>query len=218
DYLVHPVEVFHQVGRVLKPGGLFLVIFSDRYFPSKVVKIWRHATEEERTHLVQEYFAQSAQFSTPASFVSKGHPRPDDDRYAPLGIPSDPVYAVYADKKGGSIHRPRVHGEGTQTASYSPAEVAERKRHVGDTHRCPYCDATLSRLPVPATPFTEWPSEYVYVCMNDRCSYFLLGWSTMTDQGGSGSYRFMYEPTIGNCYSVPVYSRADLKQDVLAPE
>ena len=53
DYLVKPVEVFQEVNRVLKPGGLFLVIFSNRLFPQKAVKIWRQSSEEERLILVR---------------------------------------------------------------------------------------------------------------------------------------------------------------------
>jgi SAM-dependent methyltransferase len=33
DYITKPLEVFSEVGRILRPGGLFLVIFSNRYFP-----------------------------------------------------------------------------------------------------------------------------------------------------------------------------------------
>ncbi|UCG88485.1 MAG: methyltransferase domain-containing protein, partial [Gemmatimonadota bacterium] len=194
DYKVRPVHVFRDVGRILKPGGLFLVIFSDRYFAPKVVKIWRDATGKERVDLVRDFFAQAEQFAEPNVFVSRGRPRPEDDKYASLGIPSDPIYAVYADRRGGVSRRPTVPRDLCGDARYSPEEVAERKRLVGSTLRCPHCDAKLRRLPVPDTPFTEWPSDVVYVCMNDRCRYFLLGWSTMADQGGSGSYRFMFEP------------------------
>jgi SAM-dependent methyltransferase len=217
DYLVHPVEVFQDVGRILRPGGLFLVIFSDRYFQSKVIKIWRDSSEEERTYLVHDFFTKSGQFTLPQLFVSRGKPRPEDDKYSPLGIPSDPVYAVYADKRGGSAQRPTVQGDPFGEVRYSSAQIEQRKKQVKNTLRCPHCDARLNQLPVPITPFTEWPSEFVYVCMNDQCSYFLMGWSTMIAQGGSGSYRFMYEPTIDNCYSVPVYSRADLTEHVIAP-
>ena len=215
DYLTRPVEVFRDVGRILKPGGLFLVIFSNRYFQAKVVKIWRDASEEERTYLVHGYFAESGHFGEPALFVSRGKPRPEDDKYAPLGIPSDPVYAVYADKRGASSERPTLTGDPFGETRYSAEQIEQRRRQVKDTLRCPYCDTDLNRLPVPVTPFTEWPSEFVYVCMNDQCSYFLMGWSTMAARGGAGSYRFMYEPTIGNCYSIPVYGRVELKQDVV---
>jgi len=215
DYMVRPLSVFRDVARILKPGGLFLVIFSNRYFQAKVVKIWRHLGEEERIGFVQRLFLDAGMFEEPQLFVSRGRPRPRDDKYAPLGIPSDPVYAVYAAKQGGAGSTRSLTSSLSGGMPYDKEDVEVRKTRVGDTLRCPYCSHKLSRIEVPTTPFTEWPSEFIYVCMNDDCAYFLLGWAKMTEQGGSGSYRFMYEPTIGNCYSVPVYSRADLKADVI---
>ena len=40
EYLVHPFEVFAEVVRCLKPGGKFVVTFSDRWFPTKAIKLW----------------------------------------------------------------------------------------------------------------------------------------------------------------------------------
>ncbi len=215
DYMVHPLAVFRDVARILKPGGLFLVTFSNRYFQAKVVKIWRHLPENERIGFVKRLFDESEQYEKPQFFVSRGLPRPRDDKYAPLGIPSDPVYAVYAGKKGARRTVRTVAGTQPNGTPYDVEEVALRKAGVRTTLQCPYCADRLKRLEVPVTPFTEWPSEFVYVCMNDECAYFLLGWAKMTEQGGSGSYRFMYEPTIGNCYAVPVFSKEDLKADVI---
>jgi len=45
DYMTLPVQVFQEVGRILKPGGLFLVVFSNRMFPEKAVKVWRESGE-----------------------------------------------------------------------------------------------------------------------------------------------------------------------------
>jgi len=59
DYLTKPFEVFKDVGRVLKPGGLFLVLFSNRFFPEKVVNIWRKGSEDERVLLVEELFRKA---------------------------------------------------------------------------------------------------------------------------------------------------------------
>jgi SAM-dependent methyltransferase len=102
DYMTKPIEVFQDVGRVLKPGGLFLVTFSNRMFPQKAVKVWQESGEDERVLLVEELFKRAGVFGRTTLFVSKGKPRPKDDKYATFGIPSDPVYAVYGDKSGGS--------------------------------------------------------------------------------------------------------------------
>ena len=105
DYMTKPVQVFREVGRILRSGGLFLVIFSNRMFPQKAVRVWRESSEEERVLLVEEFFNRARVFERTSIFISKGKPRPKDDKYAHLDIPSDPVYAVYTDKKGGSPAR-----------------------------------------------------------------------------------------------------------------
>jgi SAM-dependent methyltransferase len=62
QYLLHPLEVFAEVGRVLKPGAPFVVTFSNRMFPTKAVAIWANATEQQRVDLVGYYFTHSAAF------------------------------------------------------------------------------------------------------------------------------------------------------------
>jgi len=62
QYLLHPLEVFAEVGRVLKPGAPFVVTFSNRMFPIKAVAIWANATEQQRVDLVGYYFTHSAAF------------------------------------------------------------------------------------------------------------------------------------------------------------
>jgi len=62
QYLIHPLEVFAEVGRVLKPGAPFIVTFSNRMFPTKAVAIWAKASEQQRVDLVGYYFTNSAAF------------------------------------------------------------------------------------------------------------------------------------------------------------
>ena len=62
QYLVHPLEVFADVGRVLKSGAPFIVTFSNRMFPTKAVAIWANASEQQRVELVGYYFTHSAAF------------------------------------------------------------------------------------------------------------------------------------------------------------
>jgi SAM-dependent methyltransferase len=94
DYIAAPIKVSREVGRILKQGGLFLVIFSNRMFPQKATQIWRLSSEEERILLAEDFFRYSELFEEPSTFISKGKPRPADDKYAHLRIPRDPVYAV----------------------------------------------------------------------------------------------------------------------------
>jgi SAM-dependent methyltransferase len=62
QYLIHPLEVFAAVGRVLKSGAPLIVTFSNRMFPTKAVAIWANASEQQRVDLVIYYFTQSAAF------------------------------------------------------------------------------------------------------------------------------------------------------------
>ena len=96
DYMTQPIEVFREVSRVLKASGLFIVVFSNRMFPPKAIKIWKETNEQQRMELVRKYFSYSDGFIIEGSFESIGKPRPKDDKYYHLGIPSDPVYAVWS--------------------------------------------------------------------------------------------------------------------------
>jgi hypothetical protein len=94
--------------------------------------------------LVDEFFKESGLFDNPTLFMSRGKPRPRSDKYAPLGIPSDPVYALYADKKGGGILknlRPNL------TVTYGKAidndQLKKKEKAVGKTLCCPHCGDKL---------------------------------------------------------------------------
>ncbi|HUY19471.1 MAG TPA: class I SAM-dependent methyltransferase [Candidatus Binataceae bacterium] len=84
QYLIHPIETFAEVGRVLKPAAPFIVAFSNRMFPTKAVAVWVNATEPERVALVERYFAASGIFRD-VEFI---------DRSRRPGPSSDPIYAV----------------------------------------------------------------------------------------------------------------------------
>ncbi|MFC1851733.1 class I SAM-dependent methyltransferase, partial [candidate division CSSED10-310 bacterium] len=137
DYMVHPFEVFREAGRILKPGGLFTVIFSHRLFPQKAVKIWREANDQERMLMVTDFFNETDAFDTPESFVWRGMPRPEDDKYAHLSTESDPIYVVYSKKKGGQTSRKSRPGLRTENiAMPSQQEIKLRKKQVKKTHLC----------------------------------------------------------------------------------
>jgi SAM-dependent methyltransferase len=95
EYLTRPLEVFADIKRLLKPDGLFILTFSNRWFPPKVVKIWTELLDFERLGLVLEYFFRTGGFTDLASYSSRGWPRPEDDKYFPQVRFSDPVFAVW---------------------------------------------------------------------------------------------------------------------------
>jgi len=95
EYLIHPFEVFAEITRVLKPGGVFMVTFSNRWFPPKVINIWPELHEFERMGLVLEFFLKSGQYKNLQTYSMRGLPRPQDDKYYSQILFSDPVYAVW---------------------------------------------------------------------------------------------------------------------------
>jgi SAM-dependent methyltransferase len=76
QYLQRPVEVFREVHRVLRPGGRFVVSFSNRCFPTKAVAIWQALSGTDQQRLVGAYM-DAAGFSgiaTSASLPPDGDP------------------------------------------------------------------------------------------------------------------------------------------------
>lgn len=85
QYLVQPVEVFAEVGRVLRSSGPFIVTFSNRMFPTKAVALWRGASDTQRIDIVRRYFELSGAFD---KIEAIDESRRDED------APVDPVWAV----------------------------------------------------------------------------------------------------------------------------
>lgn len=218
EYLTKPVELFKEVGRVLKRGGLFLVIFSNRWFPEKVINIWQMIDEKERIELVKAYFTDAGIFEAPEVFVSMGKPRPKNDKYYKHGIPSDPLFAVYAEKKGGKEKRRRKPETPEDTRVISPEDYQLKKSLIKQTLQCPYCGEKMKKWLVPDDPFIQWNNEYMYICFNDSCPYLVRGWKVMFDQGLSNtSYRLMYDPERDCVMPAPIHTLKDL-QDCIAEE
>lgn len=88
QYLIKPVEIFADVGRVLKPGSPFAITFSNRMFPTKAIAIWQVLSDLQRAELLRSYFRLTGLFGA-AQFHD----------LSPAPGRSDPLFAVVA-KKG----------------------------------------------------------------------------------------------------------------------
>ncbi|HEX2172959.1 MAG TPA: methyltransferase domain-containing protein [Dehalococcoidia bacterium] len=86
QYLTRPVEVFREVGRVLRPGAKFLVVYSNRMFPTKAVAIWQALDDNQRGQLVGYYFRLAGVFDEPTL----------EEWTPPSTGYTDPVYLAWA--------------------------------------------------------------------------------------------------------------------------
>ncbi len=91
DYLVRPVEVLREVGRVLKVGAPVVISFSNRCFPTKAVAIWHQLDDEGHARLVESYLREAGNFDEIHSL----------DR-STRRLFSDPLYAVIG--RGTAFH------------------------------------------------------------------------------------------------------------------
>ena len=85
DYLTRPLEVFDEVARVVRSGGIFCCTFSNRCFPTKAISGWLQGDDRSHVDLVGRYFLLSGSWTAAkASAV------------VPPGGLSDPLFAVWA--------------------------------------------------------------------------------------------------------------------------
>lgn len=99
EYLTRPLEIFAEVARALKPGGVFVVTFSDRWFPTKAISLWQELHAFERMGLVLDLFDKSQVFIDMGTESIRGLPRPANDKYAAELAESDPVFAVWGTRR-----------------------------------------------------------------------------------------------------------------------
>jgi SAM-dependent methyltransferase len=86
--MTKPIEVFREVNRILKPDGIFAVIYSNRMFPTKAIAIWRMMDDRQHANLIAAYFQQAGNF-----IKLKAR-----DCTLPSTAYTDPVYVVLAQK------------------------------------------------------------------------------------------------------------------------
>lgn len=56
DYLCRPLEVFKEMRRCLCPGGIAIMSFSNRCFPSKVISVWLSTNDLQHCAIAASYF------------------------------------------------------------------------------------------------------------------------------------------------------------------
>lgn len=107
QYLQQPEKVFAEIYRVLRPGGVCIVSFSNRMFYDKAVAAWRDGSSYSRVQLVVQYFQCVAGFTQ--AEVVRAAPRtagPEEEAtgwleqirrsFLNMSKGTDPFYAVIA--------------------------------------------------------------------------------------------------------------------------
>ncbi|MDB9348976.1 class I SAM-dependent methyltransferase [Nodularia spumigena CS-588/02] len=94
QYVQYPEAIFAEIHRILKPGGVAIISFSNRMFFQKAIQAWRDASEVTRVELVKQYFTSVPGFSVPEVIVNKST-APNFLQWLGAGG-GDPFYAVIA--------------------------------------------------------------------------------------------------------------------------
>ena len=97
QYLQYPEAVFSEIARILKPGGVVIVSFSNRMFYQKVIAAWRDGTDASHIQLVKSYFQAVEAFGKPETIVKPGQSLPALLQLFGMAG-NDPFYAVLATK------------------------------------------------------------------------------------------------------------------------
>ena len=80
-----------DAARVLRPGGLVVITFSNRCFPTKAIHGWLMTDDEGHVRIVREYLRRTGGFAEAEAALC-----------TPPGTPGDPLYAVWAAREAGS--------------------------------------------------------------------------------------------------------------------
>jgi SAM-dependent methyltransferase len=95
QYLQYPEAIFSEIHRILKPGGVAIISFSNRMFYQKAIAAWRDGSETSRVQLVKRYFESVPGFSNP-EVIARQSQVPAMLQW--MGMGGDPFYAVIGTK------------------------------------------------------------------------------------------------------------------------
>ena len=84
DYLTRPIDVLRDAARVVRVGGVAVITFSNRCFPTKAIQGWLDTDDETHCAIVQTYFELAGGWDEIAAERRPTPPR------------MDPLYAVTA--------------------------------------------------------------------------------------------------------------------------
>jgi SAM-dependent methyltransferase len=206
--LRRPLEVFREVGRVLRPAGLVAVSFGQAARDEAHTRLWAEAEDREQLMLAEAFIEfAAAGFTAPTSITlfqgEQGLEWSEGRR--PLEHPEAPhAHVVFAYR--GSVAPAHLARQPFPPPDAQPAKTKDDIR-FDETGRpsCPYCHAPMGRYAPPVTVFEiDYGVEELYVCFDDRCGYYRRSRRWMRSQGHAGfTYRFMFNPATGATGPLP---------------
>ena len=100
EYLTDPLAVMREMARVIRPAGVFVCSFSNRWFPGKQIQPWGEMHPFERLGLVLDLYRREGLFCDLHSESIRGYPGPRHDRQPAVIPAADPLYAVWGRVSG----------------------------------------------------------------------------------------------------------------------
>ena len=92
QYVVRPLSLFREIRRVLKPGEALIVIFSNRLFATKAVRVWYEQDDAGHIALVRAYFELAGGYEGVQLIDRSDPPQPGPHgRFTPR---HDPIFVV----------------------------------------------------------------------------------------------------------------------------
>jgi hypothetical protein len=94
------------------------------------------------------------------------------------------------------------------------ARVLEDKMNEQNIPTCSHCGVEMKRWRTPAN--STWQTEFLWVCFNDTCPYFVRGWDHMMNtQNVKASYRYSLNPEKGTSAPLPCWSHDAHKDHII---
>jgi SAM-dependent methyltransferase len=99
QYLIRPVEVLGELGRVLVPGGWLAIALSNRCFPTKATRAFRLLAPRDRLRLIGELLARTPADGGGAAFEALAFHDASPEH-------GDPLWIVTARRTGATAEAP----------------------------------------------------------------------------------------------------------------